>query len=143
MSNNVRNPPVLDENTKYDIWEKAVKIWQLVTDLKPEKQGPALVLSLKGKNQEVVLEELTVEQLGEADGVKRIVGILDRIHKKDSVDTEYEAFESFINFQRESSMEMTGFITEFERRYNKAKVHGCELSTSILGFFLLNPAKLP
>ena len=140
-SNNPKNPPVLDENTSYENWIKALKLWQLITELKPEKQGPALVLSLSGKAREIVFE-LSVEEISGEGGVKKITDKLDKIYKKDTVDSAYEAFEAFIYFKREQNMEIINFITEFERRFNKAKLHGCELSPSILGFFLLNQAQL-
>ena len=37
---------------------------------------------------------------------------------------------------------MNEYVNEFERRYHKAKEHGCVLSPSILGFFLLNQCQL-
>ena len=39
-------------------------------------------------------------------------------------------------------MTVVSIINEFERRLNKAKTHGCELSSSVLAFFLLNQAQL-
>ena len=39
-------------------------------------------------------------------------------------------------------MKMMDFITEFERRHANAKTHGCELSSNVLAFFLLNQAQL-
>ena len=141
MANNVKNPPLLESSASYESWEKSLKLWQLVTDLKVEKQGPALVLSLTGKAKEAVLE-LEVKEISSATGVQQILDKLGKIYKKDKVDTAYESFERFIYFHREPEMNMSKFISEFESRYNKAKQHGCVLSTSILGFFLLNQAKL-
>ena len=39
-------------------------------------------------------------------------------------------------------MKIPSFITEFERKLNKAKSHGCELSDGILAFLLLDNAQL-
>ena len=64
------------------------------------------------------------------------------MYKKYKVDTAYESFKRFIYFHIEPKMNMSKFISEFESRYNKAKQHGCVLSTSILGFFHLTQAKL-
>ena len=141
MSNNIKNPPSLNNYSSYETWEKALHFWTLVTDLKAEQRGPALVLTLTGKAQEAALE-LPQDDISKADGVKRILAKLAPIYKKDSVDTAYEAFEAFIYFKRDEEKSMNEFITEFERRLNKAKQHGCELSQSILGFFLLNQAQL-
>ena len=35
---------------------KEIKIWQALTTLKPEQQGPCLYLSLKGKTRRAALE---------------------------------------------------------------------------------------
>ena len=109
--------------------------------MKPEKRGPALILAISGKAQEIVLE-LSLDEIKAAEGVETILNKLRSIYRKDSVDTAYEAFEKFIYFTREGSMTISEYINEFERRYNKAKVHGCELSSSIRAFYLLNQAKL-
>ena len=116
---------------------KALKYWQVITDLAKKKQGAAVVLSLTGKAQEAVLE-LSFEDVNSDTGIEKILERLGKIFKKDKVDTAYEAFEKFIYFKRESSMNISEYINEFERRYHKAKDHGCELSDSIQGFFLLN-----
>ena len=56
MARNVKNPPLLENSTTYENWEKSLKLWQLVTDLKPAQQGPAIVLSLEGKAKDAVSE---------------------------------------------------------------------------------------
>ena len=141
MSHNVKNPPLLSASTSYESWEKSLSLWQLVTDLKPEQQGPALVLSLSGKAKEAAIE-LSIDEIKSAIGVNLILDKVGQIYKKDTVDTAYEAFESFIKFEREPSMDIPSYIGEFERRYNKAKKNDCTLSTNIQAYFLLNQAKL-
>ena len=141
MASNIKNPPTFDSNGNFENWEKSLKLWQLVTNLTAEKQGPAIVLALSGKARDLALE-LTVEQIGGATGVELILEKLRKVYKKDSIDSAYEAFEKFIYYQKEENVSMSQFINEFEARYNKAKTHGCELSSSILAFFLLDRAKL-
>ena len=72
---NIRNPPLLENYKAFDEWEKSIKLWQLITDLKPEKQASAIVLSLKGKARETVLQ-LPYEEIAAADGVNKIVSKL-------------------------------------------------------------------
>ena len=138
---NPKNPPGFGESTTFEQWELLVELWQAVTDLKPEKQGPALVLALTKKAREAALEIPMIEIKG-SNGVEKILEKLGKIYKKDKIDTAYEAFESFIYFKRTQDMKMLEFITEFERRLAKAKAHGCELSSNVLAFFLLNQAQL-
>ena len=60
-SANVKNPPHLENCASFELWEKKVELWQSITDLKKEQQGPALVLALTAKAQEEVLELPTAE----------------------------------------------------------------------------------
>ena len=138
---NPKNPPSLKDSSSFETWEKLVELWQAVTELKVEKQGPALVLALPPKAREAVLE-LQMSEIKGTTGVQLIIEKLATIYKKDKVDSAYEAFENFIYFKRKSDVKMADFISEFERRHVKAKTHGCELSSSVLGFFLLNQAQL-
>ena len=56
-----RNPPQLDEKGEYETWKSEIALWQLVTDLKPQKQVPAVTLCLKGQAKERALELETEE----------------------------------------------------------------------------------
>ena len=103
-SSNIKTPPTLDQHKDYESWEKSFKLWQLVTDLKPEKQGPALALALTGKVRDVALE-LSVDDMSKDDGVSKIMQKLRAFYKKDSVDSAYEAFEKFIYFKLLESVE--------------------------------------
>ena len=141
MSKGLKNPPRLEDHTNYENWEKALKLWRLGTDVPKAKQGIAVVLTLPGKAQEKVLE-LETEVINSETGLDQVLAELDKIYKKDSVDTAYEAFEKFICFRRQPSMNIREFINEFEQRYTKAKSHGFTLAASCLGYFLLNQAKL-
>ena len=140
-SKNVKNPPHLENCATFELWEKKVELWQAITDLKKDQQGPALVLALTEKAQDEVLE-LPSSEIKADDGVQKILAKLAKIYKKDSVDSAYDAFEEFIYFKRSEEMKMQTYVCEFEKRYSKAKRHGCELSKSILAFFLLNQAQL-
>ena len=140
-SHNVKNPPRLEGEATYEQWEKKVELWQAITDLKAEQQGPALVLALNTIAQDEVLE-LDTSIIKSATGVKEIKKKLAAIYKKDAVDSAYEAFENFIEYKRPEDMKMKEFTVEFEKRHVKAKKHGCELSSDILAYFLLNQAQL-
>ena len=75
---NIKNPPLLEKSTTFELWEKKIELWQSVTDLKPEQQGPALVLALTDKAQDAVLE-LDTSVIKSANGVKNIVDRLAKI----------------------------------------------------------------
>ena len=141
MSNNLKHPPKLDQFDSYENWEKTLKLWKLATDLPKKKQGTAVLLTLTGKARDKVLE-LDEAQIAADDGLDNILAELAKIYKKDSVDSAYDAFESFIKFTRDPSMNISAYNIEFEKRYNKARSHGFTLADSCLGYFLLNQARL-
>ena len=45
MSSSIKNPPVFNEKTDYDVWKRDIELWQKLTDLKPEQQAIAIHLS--------------------------------------------------------------------------------------------------
>ena len=51
MSNMNKLPPLLSKSKSYDDWLQLVELWHKFTTLEPEKQGPAIVLSLEGEAQ--------------------------------------------------------------------------------------------
>ena len=55
MSNTNKSPPLLSESKSYDDWPNIVEIWRKFTTLEPEKQVPAIVLSLESEEQDAVL----------------------------------------------------------------------------------------
>ena len=109
---NVKNPPLLENTTNFEIWEKKVDLWQALTDLKPEQQGPALVLALTEKAQDEVLQ-LETSVIKSATGVTQILEKLGSIYKKDALDSSYEAFERFIYYKRPEEMKVKDFVAEF------------------------------
>ena len=137
MAKSFKNPPKLEQHDNYENWEKSLKLWRLATDLPKPKQGIAVALALTGKARDKVLE-LDINDINSDNGLDLVIAELDKIYKKDNIDTAYEAFEKFITFRREPSMYICEYTNEFDKRYNKAKSHGFTLADSCQGYFLLN-----
>ena len=81
-SHNVRNRPRLESTDTFEVWEKKVELWQAVTDLKSEQQGPALVLALNPKAQDEVLDidmTLIKSATGVAEILKNLVPYIKRM----------------------------------------------------------------
>ena len=115
-----KNPPTLEKNKTYEQWKNEIALWELVTDLDVKKRGLALALSLQGKPREVALE-IDPEKLNADNGVKFLVTELDKLFEKDKVDQTYSAYTDFDKYKRESTMDMSEFIINFEQKYNKCK----------------------
>lgn len=53
-SASIRNtfaPPAFTDDLTYSDWKKEIEFWQLGTELKEEKQGTAVFLSLTGNSE--------------------------------------------------------------------------------------------
>ena len=60
---------------------ETIDIWRKFTNLEPEKQGPAIALSLEGDAQDEILE-LDTPLIARTDGVDKITKRLNRLYKK-------------------------------------------------------------
>ena len=136
-----KNPPTLEKNKTYEQWKNEIALWELVTDLDVKKRGLALALSLQGKPREVALE-IDPAKLNTDNGVKFLVTELDKLFVKDKVDQTYSAYTDFDKYKRESTMDMSEFIINFEQKYNKCKKYAMTLPDTVLAFKLLDNAGL-
>ena len=139
-----KNPPKLRDGF-YDTWKKEVAIWQLITELKPEKQGPAVFLSLQptSKARETVLANVTSSVMSSATGVTGILNAFDKHFELDKDQDAFTTFDRLIKFRRPSTMAMQEFLIEFNLLLSKAKANHMELKDGVLAYFLLSCANLP
>ena len=140
-SHNFIAPSTLDKSSFYEAWKKELAIWQSFTDIKKEKQGSALFLTLEGKAKEAALE-LDLDKFNCENGVDNIIKKLDTLYLRDKVQTAYEAYDRLEKFQRKPEMSMTDFIIEFERLLSKTRSYGTEMSEDILAYRLLKSANI-
>ena len=92
---NLRTPPILAGEESYLEWKEDLAVWELFTDLEKRKRGPAVYLSLTGNNRDIV-RDLTVEDIGANEGVKKITDKPDKVYLKDKDTQCFVAFETFL-----------------------------------------------
>ena len=85
MASNNKSQPSLSNSKSYSDWLKLIEIWRKFISLEPEKQGPAIVLSLEGEAQDAILE-LNTNYITDKDGVNKIIEHLNRLYKKDELE---------------------------------------------------------
>lgn len=142
MANNFKNPPAFDQRSMgYETWKNEVQVWQLVTELKKEKQALAVSLSLTGNARESAME-IPAADLGSEDGMTKLFAQLDKVFLRDDKDRAYEAYKDFDTFHRADNMSMSDYILEFDKRYNKSKRYEMTLPEAVLAFKLLDNAVL-
>ena len=134
-----RMPPPLSVAANCEDWKKMVQIWSTFTTLPKEKQGTAILLSLKGQDQEAVLE-LTSAQITAAAGLDAVINRLDSFISR-TQPFKNKALENFESYRRTHSI--NDFIHEFEKRHHKIKSHGTTISDDLLAYRLLKSANLP
>ena len=83
MTRPVHSPPEFMESMRWTDYKKEIKIWQALTTLNPEQQGPCLYLSLKGKAREAALE-VDLEAIERKDGIRLILERLDTLFLEDT-----------------------------------------------------------
>ena len=92
------DPPSLD-SSPYELYRQELLAWREVTDLRKEKQGIVIALSLpKGhKNQvrEKVFEQISLDDLKSDDGLDKLLFLDERLKKDDLADS----FESLRNLR--------------------------------------------
>ena len=82
------------------------------------------------------------KQFGKENGVDAIVECLDKLFKKDSSVTKYQALEAFQTIKKPARMSIQAFLNEFDKRLYKTKLYGTVQSYNILAYCLLQSANL-
>ena len=111
------------------------------TDLDKKKRGPAVYLTFKASACDKV-RNLTIEEIGAEDGVKKITDKLDEVYLKDKDTQCFMAFESFYEYRRASGVNVTEFLVEFGYLVNKLKKQNIDLPEGVLAFMLLKASNI-
>ena len=142
MASGFKNPPSYgDGQISYESWRNELKMWELVTDLKAEKQAFAVILSLKGQAKAIALE-LDKEKLKAANGIEYLLEQLDPVFKKNETDISYSVYTNFDSLERKIDQNIGDYIIDFERLYNLCKSKDMALPEAVLAFKLLDKARL-
>ena len=120
MVTEAKAPPILTTDIDYEIWKKEIEIWRLFTSVDKKKQAPAIFLSSAGQAREAIVS-LDINRLFCDHGVENLREELDKPYLKDSQYSAYESYEQFEKFCRPKSVNISNYIIEFERLYNKIK----------------------
>ena len=123
-----------------------LEAWEELTDLSPKKRGIFIALNLpdndETKIKEKVFESLSLDKLKNEQGLKALIGFMDKYLKKDSLEESWTRFEQFEDFRRTTGESVSTFITDFDRRYERVKAKGMKLPDNLLAFKLLKSANI-
>ena len=136
-----RAPPLLSETADYGRWKKELAVWRIATDTKPDKQAATVIMSLKGKYQEVALD-MTEDDMKKNDGLKLLLEMLDKVFLGDKRDRIYSSYVKFEKLERSSDETVGDFILRYEKGYKEIKALGMDFNDSVLALKLLCCSKL-
>ena len=128
-------PPKFENELDCENWKKDIDIWCELTELAEEKRALAVHLSLSGKTR-MALSELTLSELKNKDGIKKLIEKLDELFLPDQGRRQLTAFNDLYNLRRKEE-DMTDFISEFEHKYYRYKQEEMDLPESVMAFMLL------
>ena len=139
----VKTPPSFDRTVDdYVKWKRKFELWQTVTDVEKKKQGGLVLLRLDEGTQDIILEKVTTDDVKEDDGIDKVIAQLDALCDRDAAVTAYEKYEHFESYVREEGRSMSDYIAEFEKRWNRTRSSGTQLSDNVLAYRLLKSANL-
>ena len=137
--------PTMKTTQLFVDWKKELNVWQSTnTALNVDKKVQAGILfdSLSGLPQQIVLSQLSVDEIVADDGVKNIVSTLDDFLLGDQTKIAYDAIRDLMTYNRSIETSIDKFIVEFRLKVNKIKASGIVLPDAILGYTLMNCANL-
>ena len=141
MGTKSKEPPVWVDGQGYEDYVKDIKIWQLLKSVQPTEEGPVIYRVLKGEAKEAA-KELSVEEIGSADGLKLILQKLDSLYLANKNQRIFSALETFEKFRRPGHMNMSTFLLQFERLHSTVKTFNCSYPDGVLAYKLLQSARL-
>ena len=142
--NDCNQPPPMRDDLRFEEWKQEVEIWQGSTAVKKSQQGGRLFNSLSGKPRDVARSEVPTHMVNTDHGVELILQALGNWYEKDKSENGYDAFLSFIQFKRQSSMPISDFVIEFKLKLNRLKTFKMfeNMEDEIMAYYLLYCANL-
>ena len=143
MTGNSKDPPEWTDGMSYDEFKKEIEVWQLLKVATDIEEGPLVFRSLPPKSKaKAAASELSVAEIGAADGLKKILVKLDQVYLAEQNQRIFIDLEAFEKFNRKSTMSMADYVLEFERLHVKVRKHKCEYPDGVLAYKLLERAKM-
>ena len=139
-------PPkfVSDEKT-YTQYKADLEMWSRISGIEKKVQAEMVVYRLEGhpsRIKEKIMTQIADKLKDNDDGIKELIKFLDDIYGKDDMADVWDKFIEFSTFSRKPNQDIGQFTAEWTNSYHKLKTAGCVYPDIILGFKLLEAAKL-
>ena len=113
-------PPQLAEGSDYLRWKREVDIWTIGTSVAAAKQAATCILRITDVKARDYATRLSVEELKKTEGLKYLLGELDKFFAEDNTQCIFLAIEELEAFRRQD-MTMLEYLAEFHRKVNKVQ----------------------
>ena len=138
------NPPTFNKEKNYERFKQELLAWKEITDLRQDKQGIAIALSLpeedESKIREKVFDQIPLDDLKSEDGFTVLLNFLDQHLAKDDLSDSLEKFEDFEDFKRAEGQSINEYVATFDAKYRKVEKKKMTLPSEILAFKLIRKA---
>ena len=146
MAKSVIEPPkfISDEKT-YAQYKADLLMWSRISGIDKKVQAEMVVYRLEGhpsRIKEKIVTQIGLKIIDSENGIQTLIEFLDTINDKDEMADVWDKFKEFSSFSRTSEQEVNHFMADWTNSYYKLKTAGCAYPDIILGFKLLEAAKL-
>ena len=117
-SKKIYSPSILEQIEEIEEWLREIEIWQCVTALEENKQGPVVYLSLPDKIRKTC-NDISVANLNKDNGLKVLIAKIKSLYAKDLNALAFMAYDRFESFKRPDDMSIIDYINEFENLNNR------------------------
>ena len=119
------NPPTFNKEKNYERFKQELLAWKEITDLRQDKQGIAIALSLPEEDEskicEKVFDQIPLDDLKSEDGFTVLLNFLDQHLAKDDLSDSLEKFEDFEDFKRAEGQSINEYVATFDAKYRKVE----------------------
>ena len=138
-------PQFIDDNKTYAQYKDDLQMWSRISGIEKKSQAETVVYRLEGHPSRI--KEKIMNQIGDKikdsdDGIKVLIEFLDTIYDKDEMADIWDKYTEFSSYSRKADQDVSQFMSEWTNSYHKLKTAGCTYPDIILGFKLLDDAKL-
>ena len=142
------NPPDLKHAKNYECFKNELLLWQSLTSLEQTKQAGCIAFNLPNDCQFAkdirtkVMERLSIEELRGADGMEKLVSLLDEELLQPEIEQAVDDWDNLENRVKSETESIEEFVNDFERLLARVESKGAKLPACVKCFMMLKRIKL-
>jgi hypothetical protein len=145
MATNIKPPSFVSDTKSYAEYKEDLKRWSRLTSIEKKHQADMVVYCLEGDPsgvKEKIVTQISDKIIEKDNGIDELITFLDGIYAKDDMADAWDRFKEFSSCTRKDNQSISDFIANWNNCYHRLKKVNCEYTDTVLGFKLLEDAKL-